>query len=166
MAALPTRLLGRDYLVLACFCAALYGFAIANHRRLTTHEAIHCENVREMLESGSWIIPTCGGRPWLERPPLPHWITAAFVAITGQTQAEWAYRLGSMMAGITAIMLTAWLAARMYGRGLGMLAEMSIGPDGADMQVVCPFQNPCEGCKLPTTSSVPTVPTTESAIAM
>jgi hypothetical protein len=91
-------------------------------RTLTIHEAVHCQNVREMIAGGDWVIPTYGGRPWLERPPLPHWATAAFVLLTGQPAAAWAYRLSAACAAYLVVLLAAWVASVWYGRRLGLLA--------------------------------------------
>ena len=62
-----------DFALLGLLCLGLFGFTMAENQVLTTHEAVHCQNVREMWASHDWIIPTYGGRPWLERPPLPDW---------------------------------------------------------------------------------------------
>ena len=68
-----------DYLLLAAFCLGLFCFALAFDRSFSTHETIHCVNVREMIADGDWVIPHFGDRPWLERPPLPFWITVPIV---------------------------------------------------------------------------------------
>lgn len=100
----------------------LFTLAVFSGRSLTTHETVHCQNVREMLEDGDWIIPHYGGRVWLERPPLPHWLTAAVVAATGQFHAEWPYRLSAALAGTFVAALIGWIAAVWYGRAVGILA--------------------------------------------
>ena len=107
--------------------ASVIVFAIAglSGRSITTHESVHCQNVREMLADGDWIIPHYGGRVWLERPPLPHWATAAVVAVTGQWDAEWPYRLSAALAGAWIAGLIGWIASVWYGRGIGLLAGLT-----------------------------------------
>lgn len=118
-----TGLQRRDCWLLLGFCLALYGFSALYERPLNSHESIHCQNVREMLASGDWVIPTCGGRPWLERPPLPHWLTALFAVPFG-AEAVWSYRLGSFAAGMAVVLLGAWIGAVFLGRGLGILTGL------------------------------------------
>src|SRR5205085_3102892 len=111
-----------DLTLLSLLCLGLFGFTMVENQVLTTHEAVHCQNVREMWTSHDWIIPTYGGRPWLERPPLPHWATGAFVALVGQPAQAWTYRGASVLAGMLIVLMTAWMASLWYGRGMGMLA--------------------------------------------
>lgn len=90
------------WLPLLLYCGFMFGGPIVANPPLSTHEAVHCQNVREMLASGDWIIPTYGGRVWLERPPLPHWLTALFVAGFPDEPWPWVFRLGSLVAGTLA----------------------------------------------------------------
>ena len=113
-----------DWLLLAGFALVLYGVAAWSGRSLSTHEAVHCENVREMLVDGDMVIPHYGGRPWLERPPLPHWITAAVASI--DRHAEWPYRLSAALAGTLVVVLVGWMASVWYGRGVGLLAGATL----------------------------------------
>src|SRR5689334_13249081 len=76
----PTPLRRGDYLLLAAYCALVCGFALWFDRTLSSHETVGCVNIREMRADGDWVIPHYGGRPWLERPPLPFWLTLPFVA--------------------------------------------------------------------------------------
>ena len=56
---------------------------LGRSRRLTYHEAFVAQGAREILDSGQWMFPTIGGLPWLEKPPLPWWLTAALGACAG-----------------------------------------------------------------------------------
>jgi 4-amino-4-deoxy-L-arabinose transferase-like glycosyltransferase len=116
----PLRLI--DLALLVGFCAVLFSFPLFCKRTLTTHETVHCLNVREMLTDGDWIIPHYGGRPWLERPPLPFWLTLPVVALVGDVPA--AYRLGSVLVAIPCVLLVGWMASVWYGRGVGLLSGL------------------------------------------
>ena len=118
----PLRLTARDRWLLALLCLALYGFTLLNPRTLNPHETTHCLNVREMMRSGEWLIPTYGGRPWLERPPLPHWMTYVGVAIRGEDDAERAYRLSSISVATLAVVVFASCIGGCFGRGPGLLS--------------------------------------------
>ena len=74
-----------------------------------------------MLDSGQWLFPTIGGLPWLEKPPLPWWLTAAFGHCWGEID-ETAARLPSALAAIGLILGIAVIAARHYGPAIGVLA--------------------------------------------
>ena len=52
-----------------------------------------------MLETGNWVVPYVGGRPFLRKPPLVNWLIAGSIKITG-ARNEWAVRLPSVLAWI------------------------------------------------------------------
>ncbi|MCS7045621.1 MAG: glycosyltransferase family 39 protein [Gemmataceae bacterium] len=112
----------RDYLLLGCLCWLIFGVALVDGRILNIHETVHCQNVQEMLADGDWLIPHYGGRVWLERPPLPHWLTAVPAVLSGRPGEPWALTLGSIAMGMALVALVASLAARWYGRVIGLLA--------------------------------------------
>src|SRR5262245_41139097 len=103
-----------DFLLLLLYGLALFSFPLAFGRTLSTHETVHCLNIREMLSDGDWIIPHYGGRPWLERPPLPFWLTLPIVAVLGDNAL--AYRLAPLVVALPCILLCAWIGALMFGR--------------------------------------------------
>lgn len=106
-------------LVLVWALAVLPGLGEA--RRLTYHEALVAQGVREMAASGLWSHPTIGGLPWLEKPPLPWWLTGTLSLIQGEVTPTVA-RLPSALAGLLLILGVAILAARHHGSHIGMLA--------------------------------------------
>ena len=109
-----------DYLGLLLLCALLAAPALLDGRWLTTHEATHCLNVREMFESGNFLVPTYGGRPWLERPPVPHWFTGLFAELFADTSTTWAMRIGSIIVAAGAVLAVAWAVAGCFGREFGI----------------------------------------------
>lgn len=113
------------YLLLALFCLLLFGYSMIGGRPLTMHEARLPQTTREMLDSSDihdWIVPKSGGRPWVERPPLPHWISAAAIAPLGGADAVWKVRLPSAIMGMLCALLLAGMATRMFGPVYGLLA--------------------------------------------
>lgn len=135
------RLGGKDFLLLAGVCLLLAVVHLVDPRTFTTHETVHCQNTREMIADGNWLIPHYGGRIWLERPPLPFWITASSVLVFGDH--PFAYRVAPLAMAIIVTCWTGWMASVWFGRGLGLasgiiLATMqefvqySTGPE-ADM---------------------------------
>jgi 4-amino-4-deoxy-L-arabinose transferase-like glycosyltransferase len=119
---MSTPLSPRDYLLLAGCCLLLWAAPLLSDRTFTIHETVGCVNVREMRADGDWVIPHYGGRPWLERPPLPFWLTQPAVAILGDTPL--AYRLPPALVGLGCVLLVGWMASVWFGRGVGLLAGL------------------------------------------
>ena len=94
--------------LLATLLAALVILPLLGHNRLTDwDEGIYAQVSRQMLQSG-WLVPHWNLQPWLEKPPLTFWITAAFYKLFGVS--ELTARLGSALAGIALVaLLHAWL---------------------------------------------------------
>jgi 4-amino-4-deoxy-L-arabinose transferase-like glycosyltransferase len=113
-----------DYLWLTLVCAVVFGISVIDGRVLTTHEATHCQNVREMFANGEYLIPTYGGRPWLERPPVPHWLTGMIAVLVADPAQSWAMRFGSGVFGTLTVLVWGWAIAGALGRNLGLLSAI------------------------------------------
>jgi 4-amino-4-deoxy-L-arabinose transferase-like glycosyltransferase len=100
----------------------LFGFAGFSGRPLTMHEARLPQTSREMLWNHEWLLPTSGGRPWLERPPLPHWLVIGAMKIFGHDDRVWIVRLPSAIMGVVTVLLTVFIATRWFGRGVGIVS--------------------------------------------
>src|SRR5271156_2227571 len=99
------RLSRRDYLLLAAFCLLLFGYEMFSGRALSMHEARLPETSREMLEHHNWLFPESGGRPWLERPPVPHWMLVGTSVVLGQhVDSVWVVRLPSVVMGTLVVL--------------------------------------------------------------
>ncbi|MEA3210471.1 MAG: hypothetical protein QOE70_3528 [Chthoniobacter sp.] len=57
-----------------------------------------------MLETGNWLVPYVGGKPFLRKPPLVNWAIAASFKMTG-VRNEWTARLPSALC-VLALALT------------------------------------------------------------
>jgi 4-amino-4-deoxy-L-arabinose transferase-like glycosyltransferase len=115
-----------DYWIVGLFALLLFGYAAFSGRPLTMHEARLPETSREMLATHHWLLPTSGPRPWLERPPLPHWVVATAMAITGRVDQVWVVRLPSAAMGAATVLLTMWIAGQCFGRTVGMLSGLAL----------------------------------------
>jgi 4-amino-4-deoxy-L-arabinose transferase-like glycosyltransferase len=124
--ALPQDMLRwRDYLLLVAFCLVLFGIALVGGRPLSRHEAVLPQSAREMLKDHDWVVPKSGGRPWLESPPLPQWITVALASLTGHCDREWSVRIGPVAMGTLVVLLIGWMASGWYGRSIGLLSGLA-----------------------------------------
>lgn len=120
----PDRLCGKQYALLAAFSLALFGVSLVGGRPLSRHEAVLPETAREMLADGDWVVPKNGGRPWLESPPLPQWVTVAVSAVVGRCDEVWIVRLAPMLVGVGIVCLTGWMASVWFGPTVGLLAGL------------------------------------------
>lgn len=116
------RLRRADFALLTGFCLLLFGISLVSGRPLTMHEGVLPETSREMFHNHSWIIPTNAGRPWLENPPLPQWITVGIATLCGGCDDVWIVRIGPMLVSTIAVLLVAWMAAGWFGRSIGLLS--------------------------------------------
>ncbi|HVJ80497.1 MAG TPA: glycosyltransferase family 39 protein [Planctomycetia bacterium] len=120
------RLTGGQRLLLFATGAVAMGIALVGGRDLTMHESVLSQSSREMLAANEWLTPTSGGRPWLERPPLPQWIVMLTGKIAGGLESEAAVRFGSVAAGMLAAFLTAGIGARLFGATVGLVAGLML----------------------------------------
>jgi 4-amino-4-deoxy-L-arabinose transferase-like glycosyltransferase len=118
------RLKRWDYVLLGLISLAFFSHTLFIGRVFTLHESILPQTSREMLADHDWMIPKNGGRPWLEKPPLPQWITVAVLRVTGCVESEWPYRLAPIFCGTGTILLAAWLASTYFGRRIGWLSGL------------------------------------------
>jgi 4-amino-4-deoxy-L-arabinose transferase-like glycosyltransferase len=63
---------------------------------------------RSMATSGDWVTPRLYGQPWFEKPILYYWLGA--IGFNLNLPDEWAARLPSAFAALTAALALAWLA--------------------------------------------------------
>lgn len=68
---------------------------------------------RAMAHDGNWITPYLYGLPWFEKPILYYWTAA--ISFKFVPSPEWAARLPSAFAALTAALATAWIGWRRYG---------------------------------------------------
>ncbi|QDU61441.1 Undecaprenyl phosphate-alpha-4-amino-4-deoxy-L-arabinose arabinosyl transferase [Planctomycetes bacterium Pan216] len=117
------RLRRSDVAVLVLTSALLFGYSLFGGRPLTMHEGVLPQSAREMWQEGEWIIPLSGGRPWLERPPLPQWITIGVTSLVG-TWDVWSVRIAPVLMGMAVVVMMAHLAAGCFGRSVGLLSGL------------------------------------------
>lgn len=85
-----------------------------------------------MVANGDWILPHFNGLPYLEKPPLYFWLSAATLALG--VPAEWATRAWSALAALGSVLLTWRLGTRLYGREGGMLSGIALATSAGFVQ--------------------------------
>jgi 4-amino-4-deoxy-L-arabinose transferase-like glycosyltransferase len=72
---------------------------------ITIMEARNFVTAREMVEDGSYLIPTLNGEYRLQKPPLPTWLTAFVVSVTDMKSVFW-LRIPAVLFGLMALWYT------------------------------------------------------------
>jgi 4-amino-4-deoxy-L-arabinose transferase-like glycosyltransferase len=116
-------------LLIAIFAAVLLA-SLSTPPLLDDVDASHAQAAQHMAESGDWVTMKVNGIRYLEKPPLPYWLDAAFYRVFGQN--AFATHLPNALAMLGCALL-AWLwAGRAWGRRAGFYAALgvltSIGP--------------------------------------
>ncbi len=85
-------------------------------------EAAHAVSLREMMNSGNWLVPTVGDVARLESPPLTQWLAFLGARIFGLSNVLTAVRFAGLLPLLLATLWTASFAASCSGRRSGILA--------------------------------------------
>ncbi len=86
--------------------------------------AQYAELSREMLESGSFLEVYLLGHDYLDKPPFLFWITSLSFWIFGE--AEWSFRLGSILFSAVGIIATYKLGNLLYNKRIGFVAALML----------------------------------------
>jgi 4-amino-4-deoxy-L-arabinose transferase-like glycosyltransferase len=122
----PRHLRPADYALLTLLAAVLFGYGTISGKPLTMHEARLPQCSREMLATGQWLLPHSGERPWLERPPFPHWVMLAVGHLAGRLDRAWIVRIPPALMGTLTLLLVAWMGGRLLGRPAGLLSGVAL----------------------------------------
>ncbi len=85
-------------------------------------ESRYAQVAIEMLESGNWVTPKLIGSPYLDKPPLMYWLTAASMSMFGQT--ETASRLPCTLSALFTVLTIFWLGKRLIGSRAALCAAI------------------------------------------
>lgn len=76
-------------------------------------EARYAQIAQEMTASGDWVTPTLDGKPYLDKPPLLYWLTAASFKMFGAS--EMAARLPCAVSALLTMLALYGLGRRLVG---------------------------------------------------
>ena len=116
------RLTRKDIALLIGFCVVSFGLFLLDGKTRNVHETVHCQNAREMMADGDWLVPHYAGRPWLERPPLPFWITMPFLAAFGD--ADWVFLAPPLLLATASVVMLSWMTSLWFGRVMGLISGL------------------------------------------
>src|SRR5215510_2580227 len=89
---------------------------------LDPDEAHYAELTREMLHSGSWLVPLLDGKPFIDKPVLFHWLQGVSVLLLGET--EFAARLPTALSAIGLVAITRWVGTALFTEEIGSLGAV------------------------------------------
>lgn len=101
--------------------AALLLIGTGQRMFVTNDEARFPMLARDILAGGDWWRPRLNGIPHLNKPPLHAWLIA-LTAWPTQTVTQWNAALPSIAAALVVIMLTYWIAARLFDVHVALMA--------------------------------------------
>ena len=101
----------------------LFGYRLGVPGLMDPDEGRYAEIAREILLLRDWLIPHLNLFPYLEKPPLVYWLTAASFKVLGQS--ELAARLPSAAAALGGVLLAYGLARTLWGRDRPLWAPRS-----------------------------------------
>ena len=122
MARITSKLRFGDAIWIIALSALAIAANLGGAGRLSYHEAIVAQGAREMIAEGAYLVPTIGGTPWLEKPPLLHWLVVAADRLVPLIGPEGAARLPSALAAIGLALGVGAFAAQRFGRRVGRIA--------------------------------------------
>ena len=103
--------------------SAVFALAgIFQHDLWTPDEPRDAQMGKEMLERGFSALPTLGGEPFLEKPPLFFWLVGAALKLFGVSDGV--ARLPAALANVASGLIAYALARRAAGRAAGVLAAV------------------------------------------
>jgi 4-amino-4-deoxy-L-arabinose transferase-like glycosyltransferase len=87
-------------------------------------ESRYAQIALEMVQSGDYLVPRLSGEPYLDKPPLLYWATAAGFQLLGPSEA--AARLPSAFAAWLTVLVTFVLGRRLVGDRAAFLGSLSL----------------------------------------
>lgn len=118
----PRKQLLPVVLFVVVYAALVFLPFLGSARTLTRHEVSVTQPALDLLRTGNWLVPQYIGRPWVHKPPLVIWMTAAVYALTGFN--EYAARLPAALSAIALCGLVAALTGRFFDRKTALLAGL------------------------------------------
>ena len=104
----------RERLVWTGLLLSFFAFGLFDHALWSSNDTREGAMIWDMFRSGGWATPTLNGIPYLEKPPLLHWLSLVFCYLFG-TINEGLVRLPAALFGAGAALLC-WRWGKLAGR--------------------------------------------------
>ncbi len=110
-------------LSLGLLCAVVF-FMNLSYPLIEPDENRYAQIALEMVQSGNYLVPHLQGEPYLDKPPLLYWTTAASFKAFGIN--EFSARLVSALAATWTILFTFVLGQRFLGRRVALIGAIML----------------------------------------
>jgi 4-amino-4-deoxy-L-arabinose transferase-like glycosyltransferase len=91
---------------------------------LEPEEARYAEIAREMLNAGEWLVPLLHGQPYLDKPPLLHWLVMSAYSLFGVH--DWAARLVPGACGLLTVLTTYLWGRRVFNPQVAFFSALTL----------------------------------------
>ena len=105
---------------LAVVAVTVFFFHLGSYGMWEPDEARYAEIAREMLSTGSFILPHLDYVLYIEKPPLLYWMTSLAFHFLGTN--EFAARLVPALSALGGVAATYWFGRRMFDHRRGLVA--------------------------------------------
>jgi 4-amino-4-deoxy-L-arabinose transferase-like glycosyltransferase len=115
---MPRRL--ADYAVLVAVLAAVALPHLGTPSLWDVDEGVNAGCTREMMEAGTWVVPTFNWELRTAKPVMLYWLQRPAFHLFGVN--EWAARLPAVLCSLGTVLLVYELGRRAFGAAVGLLA--------------------------------------------
>jgi len=127
----PDRRAGLDrarLAFLALVCLGLFLPGLFQLPPTDRDEARFAQASKQMLESGDFVDIRFQDEARHKKPVGIYWLQVASTAVLGGGARDriWTYRIPSLLAAVCAVLVTAWIGARMFGASAGMVGGVML----------------------------------------
>lgn len=113
----------RDLLVLVVISFVLFFWHLGDLPFYDRGEPREGLVVQAMYSTGNWILPLINGDYIPFKPPLFHWVGVIVALVLGRVD-EFVVRFPSALFGMLGVLMTYYVAGRLWNRRAGLLAAM------------------------------------------
>lgn len=109
-------------LLLFASCAGLWGWNYGLWDLWGPDESRYVQIAKEILSSNHWFLLTVHDEPYAQKPPLPFWMFAAMLKLSGGKVCPWTVRLPSILLATCTVLLTYLIGRKRFGERAGFIA--------------------------------------------
>ena len=87
-------------------------------------EARYVQIARELMGRDNWFYLTLFDQPYDQKPPLPFWMFAGMLKLTGGEISSWTLRLPSVLFAVMSVLLTYDIGRHCFGARTGLISAL------------------------------------------